>query len=131
MNRFTIARYGRSRLWAVWDGAVPVDLFNPPPLPESAPCDRAMQASLDVVRRHRAAGTINDDKGKVSPTVLAELGTEDRELCETRRPDVLVEHAPIVSRISTGYHAPMCPPGWSVGEERLQTSGLVRELAPY
>src|SRR6516164_1231314 len=60
---------------AVWDGAVPVDLFNPPPLPESAPCDRTMQASLDLVRRHRDAGTINDDKGKVSPAVLAELGT--------------------------------------------------------
>src|SRR5437868_11599538 len=39
---------------AVWDGRVPLDLFDPPPLPASAPCDPAMQRSLEVVRRHVA-----------------------------------------------------------------------------
>jgi alkylation response protein AidB-like acyl-CoA dehydrogenase len=58
---------------AVWDGRAPLDLFNPPPLPESAPCDRTMQASLDIVRRHRAAHTVYDERGKVAPTVLQEL----------------------------------------------------------
>ena len=55
---------------AVWESRVPLDLFAPPPLPASAPCDAAMDRSLDVVRRHRAAGTVLDDKGKVSPAVL-------------------------------------------------------------
>ena len=40
---------------AVWDGKVPLDLFSPPPLPASAPCDFVMDASLDLVRRHREA----------------------------------------------------------------------------
>src|SRR5262245_64373477 len=38
---------------AVWDGRVPLDLFSPPPLPASEPCDEAMQKSLAVARRHR------------------------------------------------------------------------------
>jgi alkylation response protein AidB-like acyl-CoA dehydrogenase len=58
---------------AVWESRVPLDLFAPPPLPASAPCDAAMERSLDVVRRHRAAGTVLDDKGKVSPAVLQDL----------------------------------------------------------
>src|SRR5437879_10353547 len=36
---------------AVWDGQVPLDLFAPPPLPSTAPCDVAMQKSLEVVKR--------------------------------------------------------------------------------
>src|SRR5260370_10452327 len=43
---------------AVWDGRAPLDLFAPPPLAPSAPCDRTMEASLDIVRRRRAAGTL-------------------------------------------------------------------------
>src|SRR5207237_2998553 len=39
-----------------------------------APCDTTMDKSYEIVRRHRDAGTINDEKGKVSPTVLRELG---------------------------------------------------------
>jgi alkylation response protein AidB-like acyl-CoA dehydrogenase len=59
---------------AVWDGKVPLALFLPPPLPETAPCDRAMEDSIAVIRRHREAGTVLDGKGKVSTTVMAELG---------------------------------------------------------
>jgi alkylation response protein AidB-like acyl-CoA dehydrogenase len=59
---------------AVWDGRVPLDLFDPPPLPPAAPCDAAMQRSLDVVRRHVATGTIYGPDGKANPAVLAELG---------------------------------------------------------
>jgi acyl-CoA dehydrogenase len=59
---------------AVWDGHVPLDLFAAPPLAASAPCDRSMDASLEIVRRRRGEGTIHDDKGKVSPETLRELG---------------------------------------------------------
>src|SRR3954468_24454288 len=38
---------------AIWDGKAPLDLFAAPPLPAEAPCDKAMAASLDVVRKHR------------------------------------------------------------------------------
>src|SRR5215468_5498766 len=60
---------------AVWDGKTPLELFAAPPLPASHPSDACMNASLDVVRKHREAGTLLDDKGKIDPAVLAELGT--------------------------------------------------------
>jgi acyl-CoA dehydrogenase len=59
---------------AVWEARVPVELFQPPRLPESAPCDAAMERSYEVVRRHREAGQLLDDKGKIAPAVLEELG---------------------------------------------------------
>lgn len=58
---------------AVWGGKTPLDLFSPPRLPASHPCDAAMEASLAVVRRHRQAGAMYDDRNKVRPAVLAEL----------------------------------------------------------
>src|SRR5438309_1356464 len=42
---------------AVWDGACPIDAFDPPPLAASAACDSAMQACLEVVRKRQAART--------------------------------------------------------------------------
>ncbi len=59
---------------AVWDAKVPLDLFAPPPLAPSHPSDKTMEASLAVVRQHREAGTILDEKGKIAPSVLRELG---------------------------------------------------------
>jgi alkylation response protein AidB-like acyl-CoA dehydrogenase len=59
---------------AVWDGHVPLELFDPPTLAASAPCDAAMQASLDVVRRRRDAGTLYAENGKLSDDVIRELG---------------------------------------------------------
>lgn len=58
---------------AVWDGHIPLDLFSPPPLPPAAPCDAAMQASLEVVRKRRAEGRVYDEHGKVAPDLLQEL----------------------------------------------------------
>ncbi len=58
---------------AIWAGKVPLELFAPPPLPASAPCDRAMDASLDIVRRRREQGQLFDSQGKVSPETLSEL----------------------------------------------------------
>ncbi|MFO0880778.1 MAG: acyl-CoA dehydrogenase family protein [Gemmataceae bacterium] len=59
---------------AIWDGKVPLELFNPPPLPAQASCDRAMNDSLDVVRRHREAGTQLDAQGKSAVPLLQDLG---------------------------------------------------------
>src|SRR2546422_6523555 len=42
---------------AVWDGRVPLTLFDPPPLPASSPSDPAMVRSLEIVRRRRADGS--------------------------------------------------------------------------
>jgi alkylation response protein AidB-like acyl-CoA dehydrogenase len=59
---------------AVWEAKVPLELFMPPPLPASAPCDLAMEQSLEVVRRRRETGTHYDERGKVQPDMLRELG---------------------------------------------------------
>src|SRR6516164_8506686 len=58
---------------AVWEKRVPVELFTPPPLPASAPCDPAMERSLQVVRGHREAGTLFDENNKVSDRVFGDL----------------------------------------------------------
>lgn len=58
---------------AVWDGKTPLELFAPPPLPASAPCDVAMQKSLDIVRRRREEKTILDERNKVRKDLLDEL----------------------------------------------------------
>jgi alkylation response protein AidB-like acyl-CoA dehydrogenase len=58
---------------AVWDGKAPLDLFAPPPLPATEPCDAAMEKSLEVTRRHRQAGTLYDG-GKLNPELLRDLG---------------------------------------------------------
>jgi alkylation response protein AidB-like acyl-CoA dehydrogenase len=59
---------------AVWDAKVPLDLFAAPPSAASHPSDKTMTASLEVIRKHREAGTILDENGKVAPSVLRELG---------------------------------------------------------
>jgi alkylation response protein AidB-like acyl-CoA dehydrogenase len=58
---------------AVWDSRVPLELFQPPPLPLTASCDAAMERCLAVVRQHRDAGTMYDDNGKIAPTVIDDL----------------------------------------------------------
>src|SRR5437868_10416782 len=58
---------------AIWDGKAPLELFAPPPLPEAASCDRAMNASLAVVRRRREQGTLHNSDGKISAETIDEL----------------------------------------------------------
>lgn len=58
----------------VWDDKCPVHLFQPPPLADTAPCDAAMKASLDIVKRRLASQTLYDEQGKVSAETMAELG---------------------------------------------------------
>jgi alkylation response protein AidB-like acyl-CoA dehydrogenase len=58
---------------AVWDGKMPLSLFSPTPMAESAPCDAAMNKCLEIARRRRKEGTILDEKGKISSAHLDEL----------------------------------------------------------
>lgn len=58
---------------AVWDGKVPLDLFAPPALPASAPCDQAMEKSLVVARRRRDQGILFNSDNKLSEETTAEL----------------------------------------------------------
>jgi alkylation response protein AidB-like acyl-CoA dehydrogenase len=59
---------------AVWDRDLPVDLFLPNPPPVPADCERVMRDSIEVVRRHKAAGTLFDARRKISEPVFKDLG---------------------------------------------------------
>src|SRR5438105_692757 len=59
---------------AVWDDAVPLDLFSSPPLPPQAPCDAAMERCVAIVRRRRENNTLLDQRGKIAADLLDELG---------------------------------------------------------
>jgi alkylation response protein AidB-like acyl-CoA dehydrogenase len=58
---------------AVWERRLPVELFAAPPAETPPDVKRVMDASLAVVRRHRQAGSLLDERGKISPSVLNEL----------------------------------------------------------
>src|SRR5947209_15607041 len=58
---------------AVWDRELPVDLFLPEPSPVPAACRKVMDDSLEVVRRHRAEGTLQDERGKIADAVFRDL----------------------------------------------------------
>lgn len=58
---------------AVWGKSAPMDLFRPFTSEVPEPCREVMRQSLDVVRRRKAAGSILDANGKVSPETLDEL----------------------------------------------------------
>lgn len=58
---------------AVWDAEVPANLWAFTPKPASARAETVMRDSLAIVLRHRAAGTIHDERGKVPEAVLDEL----------------------------------------------------------
>ncbi len=47
--------------------------FAPPPLAVSHPSDKAMEASIEVTRKRREAGTLFDENGKLQPSLLQEL----------------------------------------------------------
>jgi len=58
---------------AVWERQVPIDLFVPPPWPESAPCDEAIRQCVEIVRRRRLDGSCYDQPGKLSRAFFDEL----------------------------------------------------------
>ncbi|MCI0335777.1 MAG: acyl-CoA dehydrogenase family protein [Planctomycetes bacterium] len=60
---------------AVWDRGVPVDLFTSA-TPQTPPeVQRVMDDSIAVVQRHKQAGTLLNDEGKITENVLADLGS--------------------------------------------------------
>ena len=60
---------------AVWEHDFPLEQFLPAPPPAPTPaCAKTMAESLAIVRRHIAAGTLLDERGKLFPHVFAELG---------------------------------------------------------
>jgi alkylation response protein AidB-like acyl-CoA dehydrogenase len=58
---------------AVWDHDFPVDLFRARATTVPPACARTMDASLEVVRRHKVAGTLLDANGKITGQVFHEL----------------------------------------------------------
>ncbi|HEV2969211.1 MAG TPA: acyl-CoA dehydrogenase family protein [Pirellulales bacterium] len=60
---------------AVWDRGLPVELFVSQSTTAPPEVERVMTCSLDVVRRHRQAGTLLDENRKLSQSLLDDLGT--------------------------------------------------------
>jgi alkylation response protein AidB-like acyl-CoA dehydrogenase len=58
---------------AVWDAEVPAELWNIATKPVSSKTETVMRDSLALVHRHRAAGTLFDERRKVPERVLNEL----------------------------------------------------------
>ncbi len=59
---------------AVWDRKVPVDLFDFTTAAPDADVAKVMDDSLNIVRGHREAGTILNEKRKIREEILQELG---------------------------------------------------------
>ncbi len=59
---------------AVWDRGVPIELFDltSPATPPEA--EAVMNDSIEVVRRHRDAGTLTSEDGRIDEAVLDDLG---------------------------------------------------------
>lgn len=59
----------------IWDKVAPIELFQAPEAPKpTARCQTVMDKSVDVVMKHRKAGTLKEANGKISDRVLSELG---------------------------------------------------------
>lgn len=58
---------------AVWENQVNLDLFVSKPFEKNESCARAMDKCLDILRRHRDAGSIWDANGKVSRGAIEDL----------------------------------------------------------
>jgi alkylation response protein AidB-like acyl-CoA dehydrogenase len=60
---------------AIWDKSLPTELFNQPAAKTPSDVQQIMDRSLDVVRRHRQAGTLLDSNKKITDTVFGELAS--------------------------------------------------------
>ncbi|MBI1831649.1 MAG: acyl-CoA/acyl-ACP dehydrogenase [Planctomycetes bacterium] len=58
---------------AIWDGAVPLELFLAPPPPQGLPCDAVMNKSLEVVKRRREERSLLNQDKKLSAETIDEL----------------------------------------------------------
>jgi len=59
---------------AVWDRGVPVELFQSTDTSTPDDIKRVMDDSIDVVHKHRRAGSLLDKAGKIDEKVMQELG---------------------------------------------------------
>ena len=60
---------------AVWDRGLPVELFQASDEVTPPDVQQVMDDAIAVVRRHRAAGTMFDENGKIAETVLRDLAS--------------------------------------------------------
>jgi alkylation response protein AidB-like acyl-CoA dehydrogenase len=60
---------------AVWDRGVPAELFGSQPAETPADVQAVMDRSIEVVRKRRAEGTLQNAEGKIADSVLADLGS--------------------------------------------------------
>jgi alkylation response protein AidB-like acyl-CoA dehydrogenase len=60
---------------AVWESKTPMKLFATPRFDEKTLDLPEVKKSIEVVKSHMKAGTIYDEKGKISDKVLLDLGT--------------------------------------------------------
>lgn len=58
---------------AVWEAKIPLELFCPPKQSETALSLPSMTKSLEVLKKHQKAGTMMDEKGKISTAVFDDL----------------------------------------------------------
>ncbi len=58
---------------AVWETALPRELFESSPAAVDTPAEIVMADSLEIVAQHLHAGTLHDDRGKLRESVLKEL----------------------------------------------------------
>ena len=58
----------------VWDRGVPVEEFVSSPPPKNPAIQKVMDDSIAVVQRHKAAGTLRNEAGKITPQVMDDLG---------------------------------------------------------
>ncbi len=91
---------------AVWDRGVPVELFASTAPQTPAEVQAVMDASVEVVRRHRDGGTLHNAEGKIADVVLTELGDAgywgllvDREYGGKATP--FASFAPFLTRMAT------------------------------
>lgn len=59
---------------AVWENHAPLDLFTTPKFDADSLALPALRDSLEVLRKHKKAGTMFDSNDKVSETVIQDLG---------------------------------------------------------
>lgn len=57
----------------IWNHEAPVELFQSELPTASTDCQRVMDQSMEVVRRHKLAGTLLDENRKIATIVLEEL----------------------------------------------------------
>ncbi len=59
---------------AVWDKELPIELFEGKSIETDPAIQKVMDDSIEVVRKHRVAGTLHNEHGKIHESIMDELG---------------------------------------------------------